>query len=100
MYDTAIQKCCRELTQYMKPGVLLPALVEAGVFTLEEAAEILTLPTGHSEQCLILLGKVASKGACSALFQALRDETQHIPHHDLWETLVQKCEGTHNYVLG
>ena len=100
MYDTAVRKCCTDLTQFMKPSILLPALVEGGVFTLEEAADIIRLPAGHTAQCLILLEKVASKGrgGYSALFQALRDESQHIPHHELWEALVQKCEGRHNYV--
>lgn len=96
VYDTAVQRCCRDLTQFMNPSILLPTLVEAGHLTLEEAAEIIKSPAGHSDHCLLLLAKVARKGrgAYSALFQALKDDSQHKPHHELWETLVQKCEGT------
>lgn len=95
IYDLAVQRCCRELTQFMNISTLLPTLVEAGHFTLEEAAEIIESPTGHTNHCMLLLAKVARKGrgAYSALFQALKDDSQHKPHHELWETLVQKCEG-------
>ena len=96
VYDTAVQRCCRDLTQFMNPSILLPTLVEAGHLTLEEAAEIIMSPAGHSDHCMLLLAKVARKGrgAYSALFQALKDDSQHEPHHELWETLVQKCEGS------
>ena len=96
VYDTAVQRCCRDLTQFMNPSILLPTLVEAGHLTLEEAAEIIKSPAGHSDHCMLLLANVARKGrgAYSALFQALKDDSQHKPHHELWETLVQKCEGS------
>ena len=100
IYKKAVTKTFKTLTTSMNPITIIPQLVEKEVLSQDEAQNILDRQT-TAEKSICLLTLMPRKGVDGyrVLFTALWKDPEHLPHKNLAEELVKKCQGLFSVFL-